>query len=246
MDRTFATKDAIEFLSGLESGVADCVITDIAYESLEKHRSVGTTTRLSHSDASSNDWFQVFKNENIPSLMSEIYRVMKPNTHFYFFCDDETAFVAHPMAVAAGFWFWNSLTWVKAAKEPGKLKMGMGYHYRRTSENILMFGRGPKPGKRDKRRLNDLSVPDVLLVPPIHKGYPTQKPEELVSTLLLNSTNAGDMVIDPFVGSGTTAVCAARHGRRFIVNDISAEAISVAKSRLAVLDGTHEKNDRHR
>ena len=52
--------DAVEWLRSLDGESVDLVITDPPYESLEKHRAVGTTTRLKHSKASSNDWFRIF------------------------------------------------------------------------------------------------------------------------------------------------------------------------------------------
>ena len=55
-------RDAVEWLQQLPSESVDLLITDPAYESLEKHRAIGTTTRLKHSKASSNDWFHVFPN----------------------------------------------------------------------------------------------------------------------------------------------------------------------------------------
>ena len=46
--------------------------------------------------------------------------------------------------------------------------------------------------------------------------HPTQKPESLLERVVVASTNPGDLVLDPFMGSGTTGVAALRHGRRFI------------------------------
>ena len=66
------------------------MITDPPYESLEKHRAIGTTTRLKHSKASSNDWFTVFPNARFGELFAEAFRVLKRNTHLYLFCDAET------------------------------------------------------------------------------------------------------------------------------------------------------------
>jgi site-specific DNA-methyltransferase (adenine-specific) len=51
-----STRDAVDWLRDLPAESVDLLITDPAYESLEKHRAVGTTTRLKHSKASSNDW----------------------------------------------------------------------------------------------------------------------------------------------------------------------------------------------
>ena len=72
--------DAVEWLRTLPSKSIDLVITDPAYESLEKHRAVGTTTRLKHSKSSSNDWFEIFPNARFGELFQEVFRVLKRNT----------------------------------------------------------------------------------------------------------------------------------------------------------------------
>ena len=64
-------------------------------------------------------------------------------------------------------------------------------------------------------------------------GYPTQKPLALLERIVAASSNPGDMVFDPFMGSGTTLVAAKRLGRRFAGCDVSADAVKVAEARLA-------------
>ncbi len=105
--------DAVAWLKTLPAASIDLVITDPPYESLEKHRAIGTTTRLKHSKASSNDWFSIFPNSRFPELFAEVWRVLKKDTHFYLFCDPETMFVAKPLAEEAGFKFWKPLIWDK-------------------------------------------------------------------------------------------------------------------------------------
>ncbi len=73
---------AVAWLRALPSESIDLVITDPPYESLEKHRAIGTTTRLKHSKSSSNDWFSIFPNVRFPELFAEVYRVLRRNTHF--------------------------------------------------------------------------------------------------------------------------------------------------------------------
>lgn len=79
---------------------------------------------------------------------------------------------------------------------------------------------------------------DVIDLPTTCNGmhektkHPTQKPEALLRKLILASTNEGDIVVDPFSGSGTTAVVAAQLNRRFIVNDLQPEYNELAKQRL--------------
>lgn len=64
-------------------------------------------------------------------------------------------------------------------------------------------------------------------------GYPTQKPEALLERIILASSNKGDMVADFFCGSGTTALVASKHGRKFITCDESMRAVQTARARLA-------------
>jgi site-specific DNA-methyltransferase (adenine-specific) len=65
-----------------------------------------------------------------------------------------------------------------------------------------------------------------------HGRHPTQKPLELVERCVLASTNPGDLVFDPFLGSGTTAVAAARHGRRFVGVEMDAAYLETARKRV--------------
>src|SRR5688572_2974032 len=112
--------DAVDWLRAQPAESIDLLITDPAYESLEKHRAIGTTTRLKHSKSSSNDWFTIFPNARFGELFGEVYRVLRRNTHFYLLCDAETMFVAKPAAEAAGFKLWKPLVWDKCT-------IGMGY-----------------------------------------------------------------------------------------------------------------------
>ena len=212
--------DAVEWLRTLPDNTVDLVITDPPYESLEKHRSIGTTTRLKNSKSSSNAWFPIFPNDRFEELFSEVYRVMKNNTHFYLFCDSETMFVAKPIAESVGFKFWKPIIW-------DKVKIGMGYHYRARYENILFFEKG-------KRKINNLSIPDILESPRVFRGYPTEKPVDISKILIEQSSVEGEIIVDPFCGSGSVGVAALDQNRRFIGNDIQDTAIELSLSRLEV------------
>ncbi|MCY7295961.1 site-specific DNA-methyltransferase [Alteromonas sp. a30] len=214
----FAKQDAVEWLQSLNNNSIDLVITDPPYESLEKHRAKGTTTRLKVSNGSSNQWFAIFPNSRFDTLFKEIYRVLKPNAHFYLFCDQETMFIAKPIAEQAGFKFWKPLVWDKQA-------IGMGYHYRARYEFILFFEKG-------KRKLNDLGIPDVLSFKRVWRGYPTEKPVELIETLIKQSSIENDVVADPFFGSGATLVAADNLNRYYLGCDISDAAHQHASLRL--------------
>jgi site-specific DNA-methyltransferase (adenine-specific) len=210
--------DAVQWLRDLPTESVDLVVTDPAYESLEKHRAVGTTTRLKHSKSSSNDWFRVFPNSRFGELFAEVFRVLKADTHFYLFCDAETMFIAKPEAERAGFKFWKPLVWDKRT-------IGMGYHYRARYEFILFFEKG-------KRRLNDLGVADIITEPRIHRGYPAEKPVKVSKIVIGQSSQPGDVVADPFMGSGSVGVAALHLGRRFLGTDLNPEAVAYSAQRL--------------
>ncbi len=210
--------DAVNLLKEIPSESVDLIITDPAYESLEKHRSKGTTTRLKNSKSSSNEWFSIFPNIRFEELFIEAFRVLKNNTHFYLYCDQETMFVAKPIAERIGFKFWKPIVWDKE-------KIGMGYYYRARYGFILFFEKG-------KRKLNNLGIPDVLSYPRIRGGYPTEKPMELSRTLIEQSSEIGDVVIDTFLGSGSVGEAALLSERRFFGSDISNSAMNLTRKRL--------------
>jgi site-specific DNA-methyltransferase (adenine-specific) len=219
MARSFhvAQKDAVEWLRTIGDQSVDLVVTDPPYESLEKHRAIGTTTRLK------NDWFQIFPNARFRELFLEAYRVLKKNAHFYLFCDQETMFYVKPIAEECGFKFWKPLIWRKDT-------IGMGYHYRSLYEVILFFEKG-------KRKLADLGIPDVLDAPRVRNGYPAEKPIQLAKLLVSQSSAPGEVVADPFMGSGTFGVGALEQDRIFWGTDICGEAVGITTSRLLEVGG---------
>ena len=80
----------------------------------------------------------------------------------------------------------------------------------------------------------------LTIVPPGSRertGYPTQKPLRLLERIVAASSRPGDLVLDPYAGSGTTGVAAARAGRRFLLVDRNPEAVAIARARLASADG---------
>lgn len=83
---------------------------------------------------------------------------------------------------------------------------------------------------------------DVLEIPTTCNGmhektpHPTQKPEELIRKIILASSNAGDLIIDPFMGSGTTAVCSEQLQRKWKGCDISTEYLGWAVNRIELVE----------
>ena len=99
------------------------------------------------------------------------------------------------------------------------------------------YGRGVR---RDRWVPNPLGAKprDVIEIPVICNGmtektpHATQKPEALIERLVLASSAPGQLVVDPFVGSGTTAVVSARLGRRWLAGDADARYVGLARERL--------------
>ena len=88
-----------------------------------------------------------------------------------------------------------------------------------------------------------LEIPqDIIEVPTTCNGmhektpHPTQKPEELLRKIILASSNIGDIVLDPFCGSGTTPVCAEQLQRKWLACDLSPEYLGWAVNRLEIVE----------
>lgn len=84
----------------------------------------------------------------------------------------------------------------------------------------------------------DISVPFWSM--PENTDHPTQKPEKLLAKIILASTNAGDLVLDPFAGSGTTAVAAKKLGRDFVAIEADEDYCLLAQKRLEMAE--HDKS----
>lgn len=224
---TVHQQDAVDWLHMQPNQSVNLIVTDPAYQSLEKHRAKGTTTRLKNSDASSNEWFAIFPNDRYLDFFIEAYRVLDDNSHMYVMCDQETGLIIKPIAEKVGFKFWKFITWDKCA-------MGMGYHYRNQTEWVMFLEKG-------KRKLNNLGMCDVLRHKRVRNGYPTEKPIELYGDLIMQSSQPGEVVADPFFGSGNGLVKAALEYRIAIGTDIAPAAhahIKTTAEQLAITTNT--------
>ena len=119
----------------------------------------------------------------------------------------------------------ETLIWARTSKKDKHV-----YNY-----EAMKFGDWPK----DKIKVPDKQMRSVWHIPLTKKSekkfgrHPTQKPEALLERIVLASTNPGDVVLDPFTGSGTTGVAAVRHGRRFIGIDMDSEYLEgIARKRI--------------
>ena len=114
--------------------------------------------------------------------------------------------------------------------------MGMGWHYRRSYETILV---ATKPGQAVKwngdARVENIIRPGqygIRKIIPSKDQHPTQKPTELMSVFIQWHTNPGDIVADPFMGSGTTGVACAQLNRNFIGIELDKDYFEIAQKRI--------------
>jgi site-specific DNA-methyltransferase (adenine-specific) len=133
------------------------------------------------------------------------------------------AWVANRMDTG-GLSFFHSVIW-------DKVNPGLGWRYRRQHEMIMVAHReGGKLSWGDGAR----AVPNIFkMSPPRDRQHPNEKPLELATHFIVNHTSPGDMVIDPFMGSGTTLVAAKQLGRRAIGIELDEQYCKIAVERLA-------------
>jgi len=241
---------ALEGMRELADKSVDLIVTDPPYDTLEKWREMGTTTRLKESSQSSNKWFPTLSFDDLKEVFVESYRVLKTGTHLYVMCDEETGDNLKPMLRDIGFDMRKSLVWHKV----GKLKKwncprcdtfvcehhtpgtpGMGYPYRSQWEMVLLAQKGKRKPPEDK------SIRNVLQIPWIKRkdAYPTEKPVDLCEILIKQSSSEGDLVVDPFAGSGSCGEAAFNLAREFLGFDIQQESLDYFHERKAhwVRDG---------
>ena len=106
----------------------------------------------------------------------------------------------------------------------------MGYHFRSRHEFIVLLDKGKN------KKPKDLGLPDIITIPMIKGGYPTEKPIELPEFFIKQYTEVGDTVFDGFMGSGSTLVAAKIQDRKAIGIDISPEAYKITNERLNIYE----------
>lgn len=202
--------DCRKLLKMLPDNSIDCIVSDVAYKVTSRGTS-GTMGGYWKDEATRKG--KIFKTNDIDiaDYLSDLYRVLKDRSHCYLMCNNVN--LTHFLKVIdkSDFNFVKCLIWNKQSKICGTYYMG-------CYEFILLLRKG------GHRQINDCSTPDILSFPiPRNKANdggglinPTQKPTQLFEVLIRNSTNRGDVVLDPFIGAGTTAFACINLGRDYI------------------------------
>jgi len=154
------------------------------------------------------------------SALAECYRILKRNRNAYFFLDvKHLPFIRTFVEQYTDFRIKDWLVW-------DKTHMGMGQGFRKQHEMILVLEKG-KPRYRNLGLANVLSEKRTSTV-----EHPHKKPIDLLCKLIEQSTDVGDLVLDPFLGSGSTAVAAKLIGRKYIGIEREPKYVAIAKARL--------------
>ncbi len=206
--------DAREIVPEL-SAVWDLVVTDPPYASLDEHVSHGTTTRLVA--GGDTDWFPTLTDAELIDFLDGWARQGAGLAGaMYVFGDPKTALRVFPALGPANILVWD------------KMRLGMGYSWRRMHELIAYV-----PSYPGEHKLRSKSYGDILRFPGVAaKTHPTEKPVPLLEVLIENSSDAGDLVFDPFMGTGSTLRAAANLGRRAIGIEVSERYCEIAVERL--------------
>ncbi|HSW56410.1 MAG TPA: site-specific DNA-methyltransferase [Ignavibacteriaceae bacterium] len=131
-------------------------------------------------------------------------------------------------------WFFTNSSEYTFNVEKVKLRRRVLAPYRDEKRNPKDWGQNKEGNFRDtfpSNIWNDISVPFWSM--PENTNHPTQKPEKLLAKIILASTNKGDIIFDPFIGSGTTAVVAKKLGRKYVGVEVDEYYCCLAEKRLA-------------
>lgn len=146
---------------------------------------------------------------------------LKQDAHAYIFTNDRSIAAAQAAAEAAGLQLHRILVWDKRAAMPNRW-------YQQTCEFVLFMRKGKA------FRINDPSSKALVSIfQRDETKHPTEKPVSLCQFYIENSTKPGEVVLDPFMGTGTSGVAAIRAGRKFIGIELTEQWFEVACERLA-------------
>ena len=212
-------RDCLEVLKALPDNSVDLVVTDPPYE-------IGTVGGGFVGKKKYFEELESIKDGFDSVILDELCRVMK-KINCYFFCSQKQIIPLLDYFVKNKNCNWNLLTYHKTNPPPA-----CGNKYLTDTEFILFFReKGVKIGGKYETK-------KTYYVEPLNKkekdlyNHPTVKPLHIVENLILNSSEEGDVVIDPFMGSGTTGVAAKKLGRKFIGCELVEEYFNTSKDRI--------------
>ena len=201
----------------------------------------------SHVDAVTDDWdkFDSFAayDRFTRDWLAEARRILKPDGSLWVIGSYHNIFRVGAILQDLGFWILNDIIWRKANPMPNF----KGTRFTNAHETLIWAAKSEKAkytfNYRAMKTLNDELQMRSDWVLPICSGqerlrrngakaHPTQKPEALLYRVMLATTNKGDLVLDPFFGTGTTGAVAKRLGRDWLGCEREPSYIEVAEERI--------------
>jgi modification methylase len=177
--------------------------------------------------------------------LAECRRILKPDGAIWVIGSYHNIFRLGVTLQDLGYWLQNDVVWRKTNPMPNF----RGKRFTNAHETLIWAGRerrsrvtfnydALKAGNDDLQMRSDwlfpiCSGPERLKDDGGRKAHPTQKPEALLQRILIATTNPGDVVLDPFFGTGTTGAVAARLGRRWIGIERERDYVVAAEERIA-------------
>ena len=214
-------EDCIKVLQSMPNESVDLVVTDPPYKVITGGRNNGKNLKRPVGILSKNNGFFV----NIPKIsewMAEIYRILKNQTHCYIFTNTINMKEMLIEAENAGFKLHNILVWEKNNCTPSQ-------YYMKNCEYILFLRKGEA---KYIHNIGDSKTVHQFNNIIGNKLHPTEKPIDLLKFYVKNSSNVGDVVLDPFMGVGSTGVACKELNRDFIGCEIDDGYFEIAERRL--------------
>ncbi len=231
--------DALEFLKGIEDNSIDLVLVDPPYNISQKNIS---RKNLSFKGYKRNmdikqdfgDWDHFKSDEEFLTFtenwFKECARILKPKSWIYIFFDKQKiGYFDLILAEKYGIKVRNIYIWLKSNPVPSFRKM----NWLSANEFIWVGSKGEGKIKNflsQKQMYNYMITPNKSIYG--ETIHPTEKPKKLIRRLIEASTIENDIVLDCFMGSGTTAICAKELNRNFIGCEINKEYYQLCLDRL--------------
>lgn len=219
--------DCLQALAELPQASVDLLLTDPPYTI---SRPTGfTNTKLAKYATLSMEFGEWDKQElDLTALATAFFRVVKPHGTVIVFYDFWKLTYLAEALTQAGFKVLRHLIWQKTNPVPINTRAGYLSNSREYALSAV------KQGKATFNSFYDTGIYEHGI--PTNKVHPTQKPIKLFVELVEKHSNPGDLVLDPFCGSGTTCVAAKQLGRNYIGIDASADAIKLSRRRLKAVN----------
>jgi site-specific DNA-methyltransferase (adenine-specific) len=220
--------DFLQIIKGVPDESVDLVLTDPPFKVISGGKGLGPELDPRHRSRpggmlSKNDGKIFAHNDITPSeYMPEIYRVLKPGRDAYVMTNNLTLDSLLDAAKSAGFKRHGLLFWAKNTCTPSR------WYMKNTEWTVYLY----KPPARPIN--NPGSKQTFPANNPRNKAHPTEKPVALMEHYILNSTEPGWTVLDPFMGSGATGVACTNTGRDFIGIEIDKTYFDVADRRIVL------------